>query len=399
MKSIVYKKTQEGVVEVLQRKLKIATMLRGLLAMIDGQTSVDDLIKKVPSLKFTEASFVELLSMGLIENTIADAPEMTPVGTQVTKLQAEQTPAPPPAKMPLEVPKTKSDESKAQSKIEESTKTDVAPVIVNSLVKSSVALSQSTTFFVSEQPQPAQKKIEIAHESSIVSTKTQHDTQEEIKKTSSFRVIDVDDAVQQKRHMAASSSTRISESIPTSSLIEPSSPVRSSSSEKSIHTLTSFFKKSLLIQKKDDVVIIQPGISSPNKIASVDIDVQIITEPVDIVDTSLDEIKKLDQHAKNKQKTTITSVEIASDTDRKKIDAKTIDAHAQMTASRDHMLDLIKKTWWRGTFLKRKIESAQSIDELRALREELISVLVASDGGMSRDMANDLDNALYQTDI
>jgi hypothetical protein len=71
MTTIIYDKTEKGHEEIKTRQNHLPSRLRSLLVLVDGKTSVEDLLKKIAGLGLNEESIAEILHLGFIAPHIA----------------------------------------------------------------------------------------------------------------------------------------------------------------------------------------------------------------------------------------------------------------------------------------------------------------------------------------
>lgn len=71
MNNLVLEKTDKGREEVATRKYQLPSKIRSLLVMIDGNTPMENLLKKAMAIGLDEKSFAELMSGQFVRDITA----------------------------------------------------------------------------------------------------------------------------------------------------------------------------------------------------------------------------------------------------------------------------------------------------------------------------------------
>ncbi len=71
MNNLVLEKTDKGREEVATRKYRLPSKIRSLLVMIDGNTPMENLLKKAMAIGLDEKSFTELMSGQFVRDITA----------------------------------------------------------------------------------------------------------------------------------------------------------------------------------------------------------------------------------------------------------------------------------------------------------------------------------------
>jgi hypothetical protein len=437
----IYRKTKSGAREVLRRQLALSVELRGLLAMIDGRCSVDDLIRKAPSLKFDQGSFDTLVSHGLAEEVFhlpprGSGPIPEPVSIElpvdslspasegvVESISAQGLSAEPLSAAERDVPRGELDVPSLKELTSTLGVVPGSPKNRGELAEASTGLAVTALQELgpqqrygvgpvshqapgtTEHDSRAAPVLEHALEGGLPSSGTGDDAKGAAERpfTRTFHresgsggaVLRAPDSFESSASLAEVSHRR-----------QVSLDVDPSPSQRLANTVKVYAAPVAPAQETSAPAL------PPDGIAERSVEIVRVSDPDSIGDHDAAAATRSPRRGRNSAVTSRSNVEenqlhpdaardpsplalLNGQNEDRSVHESAGDPGHQFLEARQHMMELVHRTWWRGAFLLKRIKRSRSMVDLQGLREDVINLLASSDPQFSRDVVKVMDRLLY----